>query len=106
MQTIISIPQLENIAFQRLANENFITGEVDFNPTYGVYTGYFQITSNIFIDFTDSNFCLTDEGEKISEISPELEKAVENYLKDNYSISDDESEYDFADMRIKLQKEH
>jgi hypothetical protein len=106
MQTIISIPQLESIAFQRLATENFITGEVDFNPTYGVYTGYLQITSTVFIDFTDSRFCLTDEGEKIADISPELEKSVENYLIDNYSIVHDEGEYDFADMRIKLQKEY
>lgn len=106
MQTIISIPQLENIAFQRLANENFIAGEVDFNPTYGVYTGYLQITSTIFIDFTDSRFCLSDEGEKIADISSELEKAVENYLIDNYSTCEDESEYDFADLRIKMNKEY
>lgn len=105
MQTIVSIPTLENIAFQRLENENFITGEVDFNPTYGVYTGYLQITPTICIDFTDSRFCLADEGEKIAEISPELENAVECYLRDNYSTSEDESEYEFADMRIKLQKE-
>ncbi len=105
MQTI-SIPQLENIAFQRLENENFITGEVDFNPIYGVYTGYLQITPTICIDFTDSKFCLTDEGDKISEISSDLEKAIECYLRDNYSTSEDESEYDFADMRIKLQKEY
>lgn len=106
MQTTVSIPILESIAFQRLENENFITGEVDFNPTYGVYTGYLQITPTICIDFTDSKFCLADEGEKIAEISSDLEKAIENYLRDNYSTSDDESEYDFADMRIKLQKEY
>lgn len=106
MQTIVSIPTLENIAFQRLENENFITGEVVFNPTYGVYTGYLQITPTICIDFTDSKFCLADEGEKIAEISPELERAVECYLRDNYSTSYDESEYDFADLRIKLQKEY
>lgn len=106
MQTIISLPQLENIAFQRLENENFITGEVDFNPTYGVYTGYLQITPTICIDFTDSKFCLADEGEKIAEISPDLEKAVENYLKDNYSTTMNDDDYDFADMRIKLQKEY
>lgn len=106
MQTIISLPQLENIAFQRLENENFITGEVDFNPMYGVYTGYLQITPTICIDFTDSKFCLADEGEKIAEISPDLKKAVENYLKDNYSIEMNEDDYDFADMRIKLQKEY
>lgn len=106
MQTTISAPQLETIAFQRLENENFITGEVDFNPSYGVYTGYLQITPTICIDFTDSKFCLADEGEKIAEISPDLEKAVENYLKDNYSIEMNEDDYDFADMRIKLQKEY
>ncbi|MFP3835395.1 hypothetical protein [Chryseobacterium sp. SIMBA_028] len=106
MQTTVSIPTLENIAFQRLENENFITGEVDFNPTYGVYTGYLQITPTICIDFTDSKYCLADEGEKIAEISSDLENAIENYLRDNYTISDDESEYDFADMRIKLQKEY
>ncbi|KPE50999.1 hypothetical protein [Chryseobacterium indologenes] len=105
MQTIVSIPTLENLAFQRLENDNFITGEVDFNPTYGVYTGYLQITPTIYIDFTDSHFCLADEGEKIAEISPELEKAVEKYLQYNYSTSEDESEYDYADMRIKMQKE-
>jgi len=106
MHTTISIPQLETIAFQRLANENFITGEVDFNPTYGVYTGYLQITPTVCIDFTDSKFCLADEGEKISDISSELESAIENYLKDNYSTQMNEDEYDFADMRIKLQKEY
>jgi hypothetical protein len=106
MQTVTSIPQLESLAFQRLANASFITGEVDFNPTYGVYTGYLQITSNICIDFTDSRFCLADEGEKIADISPDLERAVENYLKDNYSTSINDDDYDFADMRIKLQKEY
>ncbi|NML69983.1 hypothetical protein HHL23_09240 [Chryseobacterium sp. RP-3-3] len=106
MHTTISIPQLETIAFQRIENENFITGEVDFNPTYGVYTGYLQITPTICIDFTDSKFCLADEGEKIAEISSDLERAVENYLRDNYSIEMNEDEYDFADMRIKLQKEY
>ncbi|WP_223559568.1 hypothetical protein [Chryseobacterium lathyri] len=106
MHTTISIPQLENIAFQRLENENFITGEVDFNPTYGVYTGYLQITPTICIDFTDSKFCLADEGEKIADLTYDLEKAVENYLKDNYSIEMNEDDYDFADMRIKLQKEY
>ncbi|MFP3802610.1 hypothetical protein, partial [Paraburkholderia sp. SIMBA_027] len=60
----------------------------------------------ICIDFTDSKYCLADEGEKIAEISSDLENAIENYLRDNYTISDDESEYDFADMRIKLQKEY
>lgn len=106
MQTIISIPQLETLAFQRLANENFITGEVDFNPTYGVYTGYLQISSTICIDFTDSKFCLADEGEKIADLSPDLERAIENYLKDNYSIGSNDDDYDFADMKIKLQKEY
>ena len=106
MQTIVSIPALENIAFQRLENENFITGEVDFNPIYGVYTGYLQITPTICIDFTDSKFCLAEEGEKIAEISPELERAVECYLMYNYSTYEDESEYDYADLRIKLQKEY
>lgn len=106
MQTTVSIPTLENIAFQRLETENFSTGEVDFNPIYGVYTGYLQITPTICIDFTDSKFCLAEEGEKIAEISPELERAVEIYLMCNYSTSEDESEYEFADMRIKLQKEY
>lgn len=106
MHTTISIPQLENIAFQRLENENFITGEVDFNPTYGVYTGYLQITPTICIDFTDSKFCLADEGEKIADLTYDLEKAVEAYLRDNYSIEMNEDDYDFADMRIKLQKEY
>lgn len=106
MQTTISIPTLETIALQRLENENFITGEVDFDPTYGVYTGYLQITPTICIDFTDSKFSFTDEGENIAEIGSYLEKAIECYLRDNYSTSDNESEYEFADMRIKLQKEY
>lgn len=106
MQTTISIPQLETLAFQRLANDNFITGEVEFNSNYGAYTGYLQITSNICIDFTDSRFCLADEGEKIADLSPGLEKAVECYLHDNYSTVDNEADYDFADMKIKLQKEY
>lgn len=106
MQTIVSIPQLENIAFQRLENDNFITGEVDFNPSYGVYTGYLQITPTVCIDFTDSKFCLADEGEKIAEISPELERAIEGYLQYNYSTYEDESVYEFADMRLKMTKEY
>ncbi|KAA0126404.1 hypothetical protein FY557_17285 [Chryseobacterium sp. SN22] len=106
MQTISSIPQIETLAFQRLANDNFITGEVDYNPTYGAYTGYLQITSNICIDFTDSRFCLADEGEKIADLSPDLEKAIESYLRDNYSTVDTEADYDFADLKIKMNKEY
>ncbi|ASK29683.1 hypothetical protein CEY12_06000 [Chryseobacterium sp. T16E-39] len=106
MQTLTSISQLESIAFQRLANENFITGEVDFNASLGAYTGYLQITSTICIDFTDSRFCLTDEGDEISKISPNLEKAIENYLDVNYRSSNNDDEYDFADNQRKMNREN
>lgn len=106
MQTLSST-QLEAIAFQRLENNNFINGEVDYSPAQGVYTGYFQITSDIAIDFTDSKFCLTDEGEKIADISRELETAVEQYLNENFRSDDeDDFEYEFADHQRKFNQEN
>ena len=106
MQTLTSISTLESIAFQRLANENFITGEVDFNASLGAYTGYLQITSTICIDFTDSRFCLTNEGDEISKISSDLEKAIEKYLNVNYKSCENDDEYDFADHQRKLSREN
>ena len=107
MQTLISTTQLELIALQRLLEENFTDKDVDFNYSRGVFTGFFQITSTISIDFTDSKFCFADEGEKIADISPELERAYEDYLDVNYMLNDlNEYEYEFADHRNKFQKEN
>lgn len=105
MQTL-STTTLEQIAFQRLNEENFIDSDIEFNLSKGVFTGFLLITENVSIDFTDSRFCLADEGEKIADVSPELEKAYENYLLANFGYDGADYESDFADMRNKFQREN
>lgn len=107
MQTTTSTQNLEAIALQRLSEENFIDSDVVFDYSRGLFTGFLQITSTISIDFTDSQFCLADEGEKIADVSKELEKAYEIYLDANYRYVDaSEADYEFADMKNKFQREN
>jgi len=107
MQTTVSTQNLEAIALQRLSEENFIDSDVVFDYSRGLFTGFLQITSTISIDFTDSKFCLADEGEKIADVSKEVERAYENYLDAHYRYVDaSEVDYEFADMRNKFQREN
>lgn len=106
MTTQVSTTELEKIAFQRITDDSFLDADIDFNYSYGTFTGYLQITSTIAVDFTDSRFCLTDEGIKVAEISRELEVEVENYLNTNYLVRyEAERKYELADIKTKSQKE-
>lgn len=107
MQTTVSTQNLEAIALQRLSEENFIDSDVVFDYSRGLFTGFLQITSTLSIDFTDSNFCIADEGEKIAEVTKEIEDSYLAYLDANYRYVDaSEAEYEFADFRNKFQREN
>lgn len=107
MQTITSPQNIEAIALQRLSEENFIDSDVVFDYSRGLFTGFLQITSTISVDFTDSNFCFADEGEKVADVSKEIEKCYLAFLDANYRYVDaSEIDYEFADFRNKFQREN
>lgn len=98
--------ELEALAFERLEQRYFLDCDVNHNVSKGTFTGFFMIDETISIDFTDSKFCLADEGEKIADISKELETAYEGYLNLYYAEKSNDDDLDYADFKNKFQREN